>query len=282
MKRNHFGYQQSATKPIIIIASILLLVGASYVFFGNKNEAKKDSSSDTEKAEVVSTGLDQNMKVETVADVENVVAKWIEVNPKAILTAVSNMQKKAAEEQANAAKQNVGSKKDELFKDKNSPSYSAGKSNVTIVEFFDYSCGYCKKVQATVEDLLAQDKKIKVIYKELPILGQTSEDLATVAIAVFLVDPSSYKKFHNSLMGGNVSSKDEAIKIAKDLGVNASKLDKVLADDKEKIAKIIQSNRALASAIGINGTPGFVIGEDVVPGALDIESFKQKIAAARK
>lgn len=284
MKRSKFGHKPSLVNPVIIVVAILLVIGGSYVFFGAKKDTanKETAENSAEKAEVKSTGLDQSAKVETVADVENVIAKWVEANPKAIVTAVNNMQKQAMEEQAKNAKQNVSSKKDELFKDKNSPTYSAGRSDVNVVEFFDYACGYCKKVQVTVEELLAEDKKVKIIYKEFPILGQNSEDLATVALAVNIVSPSSYRKFHNALMTGNVNGKEEAIKVAKDLGVDAAKLEKTLTNDKEKIAKMIQANRALATSIGVNGTPGFIIGEELIPGALDIAAFKAKIAAARK
>lgn len=275
------GYgKPSLAKPALIIIAALLVIGGIYSVTSQNKDSKDDSAAE---AEVQSSGLDSDKKVSDVKDVEEVIAKWIEANPKAIIASVNNMQKKAMEEQMRDAQKNISSKKDELFKDKNSPSYSAGSYNITIVEFFDYACGYCKKAQNTIEELLKEDKKVRVVYKEFPILGQNSEELSQVALAVNLVDSSAYRKFHDALMKStNVKSKDDAVKLAKSIGISEEKLNKALSDSKDKIAKIIQDNRTLGTSIGINGTPGFVIGEELVPGAIDLETIKEKIAAARK
>jgi protein-disulfide isomerase len=225
--------------------------------------------------------LDKSEKVKNVEDVEKVVAKWIEANPKAIIASVANMQKKAMEEQMKNAQKNISSKKEELFNDKTSPQYAQAGYDISIVEFFDYSCGYCKKAQTTIEQLLASDKKVRVIYKEFPILGQPSHEMAAVALAVNIVDPAAYKKFHDAMMKSNERGKDAAIKIAKSVGVNAAKLNAALKNDKEKIESMIQANLALGASIGISGTPGFVIGEELIPGAFELQTFKDKIAAVR-
>ena len=145
----------------------------------------------------------------------------------------------------------------------------------------DYLCGYCKKAQDTVEAVLKDDKKVRFIYKEYPILGQASVEMSQVAVAVSLIDNNSYRKFHNALMKSNARSKDEAIKIAKEIGIDGAKLNASLKDNQEKILKILQANSELGASIGISGTPGFIIGEELIPGALDAASFKAKIAALR-
>ncbi len=285
LNKSSFGDKPSLVKPVIIVVSILLVIGGAYSLFGNKKAETKEVAGEEKpenKAEILPTGLDSDMKVKTVADVEMVIAKWIEVNPKAILTAVANMQKKAAEDQAKNAQKNITTKKDELFEDKNSPTLAPSGHDVTIVEFFDYSCGYCKKAQTTVENLLKEDKKIRFIYKEYPILGQASADMSSIALAINMIDKNAYKKFHDGLMKSNARSKDEAMKIAKQIGVDMAKLEETLVSEKENIAKILQANSALGASIGINGTPGFVIGEELIPGAIDLAAFKEKIAAARK
>ncbi len=285
LNNGSFNSKPSLVKPILIIVAILLVIGGAYSLFGKKSEsvevvdAKKDQAAQTE---IQPSGLDKDMKVSNVEDVEKVLAKWIEANPKAIIASVNNMQKKAAEEQLKDAQKNISTKSDELFSNKNDPAYAPAGYDVTVVEFFDYSCGYCKKAQATVSSVLDEDKKVRVIYKEYPILGQASKDMSTVAIAVNMVDPSSYKKFHDALMKSNAHSKDEAIKIAKSVGIDGAKLDKVLKSDQEKIAKILQDNSTLGMSVGITGTPGFIIGEELIPGAIDAASFKEKIAALRK
>lgn len=267
--------------PVAIVASgavaVLILIIAAYFFF-SKDKAKSESASETE---VVSSGLDADQKVKNVGDVEEVIAKWIEANPQAVINSLQNMQRKAQEEQLKNAQKNIGSKKDELFKDKNSPEVAPAGYDVTIVEFFDYGCGYCKKAQATVDALLKEDKKVRVVYKEFPILGAPSTEMATAAIAVHLNFSSSYKKFHDALMKSQERGKAAVSKAAKAAGIDADKLEKVLKSDASKIEKILQENLALGSSIGINGTPGFVIGEELIPGALELEALKQKVAAAR-
>ena len=269
----------SLVKPIAIIAAVLLVIGGAYTFFGKKSEDGKDNK---EQTALNSSGLDKDQKIRNVGDVEEVLAKWIDANPQAIINSVTNMQRKAMEEQMKAAQKNIGPKKDELFNDKNSPSYAPKGYDVAIVEFFDYNCGYCKKTNATIEELLKLDPKVKIIYKEFPILGQSSEEISSIALAINMVDPSAYRKFHNALMNSNANSKEEVMKIASSSGANISKVENILKSQKDKIAAIIAANRALGGAIGINGTPGFVIGEELIPGAVSLENLQQKIAEQRK
>jgi len=279
----NLGNKPSLVKPIAILVAVLLVIGGAYSFFGGKKtDSEKAENAAADQAKIMPSGLDKDMKIKTVEDVEKVLEKWIEANPQAIINSVSNMQKKMMESQAKDAQKNIGSKKSELFEDKTSPQVAPSGYNVTIVEFFDYACGYCKKAQATVEELLKEDKKVRVIFKEFPILGAPSEEMSTVAIAVNMIEPASYLKFHSALMKSTAHSKDEAIKIAKEVGINGAKLEAALVSNKDKIAAVIQANRVLGSTIGINGTPGFVIGEELIPGALELAALKEKIAAVRK
>ncbi|MBU6338421.1 MAG: DsbA family protein [Rickettsiales bacterium] len=267
---------QSFVKPIMIVVAVLLIVGGAYSLFGSKSKESKNENA----AEVNSSGLDPDMKVKNVADVEKVMAKWIEANPKAIIDSVANMQKKAMEDQQKDSQKNIIDKKADL-ESESSPSVSPSGYDVTIVEFFDYSCGYCKKAQATVETLLKDDNKVRVIFKEFPILGQASVEMSQVAIAVHLIDKNAYRKFHEAMMKSSGRGKAEAIKVAKSVGVDSAKLEATLKNDQAKIDKILQDNSELGHAIGINGTPGFVIGEELIPGAIDVNSFKEKISALR-
>ncbi|HLD76725.1 MAG TPA: DsbA family protein [Rickettsiales bacterium] len=263
-------------KPIGIIVVVLLIIGGAYSFFG-----KKSDDNSNEVAKINASGLDQDQKIRNVGDVEEVLAKWVANNPQAILDSVANMQRKAIEEQLKNAQKNIGTKKSELF-DSKSPSYTPSGYDVTIVEFFDYNCGYCKRVSPTIEKLLGSDKKLRIIYKEFPILGQSSEDISTVALAVHLMSPSSYRKFHNALMSSNASTKTEALAIAKNVGLDVDKIKQTLSSKKDSISQIINNNRILGSEIGIQGTPGFVIGDELIPGAVELETLKAKIAQERK
>ena len=289
----NYANKHSLIKPIIILIAILLIVGAAYSFFGKGSAKQADDSASPEKKAVESfedqlkkinpTGLDLDDKVKTIGDVEKVIAKWIEVNPQAVLNAFSNMEKKMRDEQEKNATQTIGAKRDEIFNDPNSPTTAPAGYDVTIVEFFDYTCGYCKQAQNVIENVSKDDKKIRVIYKEFPIMSPSSEEMAVVALAVNMVDPAAYKKFHAALMKSTtVRSKDAAIKLAKDLGVNGAKLEEVLKNDKAKIDAQIAANRALGQGLGVRGTPGFIVGEELIPGFIDLAAMKAKVEASRK
>ena len=277
---SNFNGRSSLMKPITIIIAILLIIGGIYFLFGKKDDTKNDEKA--AQSMLKPSGLDKNKKIRDVGDVEEVLAKWVEANPEAIINSVANMQRKAMEDQAQNAQKNIGSKKNDLFNDKSSPTYSPNGYNVTIVEFFDYNCGYCKKVNPTIEALLKSDSKVRIIYKELPILGQLSEEMSVIALAVNIAEPSSYKKFHNALMNSHPQNKEEILKLARSNGVNGAKLDEILKSQKDKIMAIINANRSLAASIGINGTPGFVVGEELIPGAVDLATLQQKVSEQRK
>jgi len=279
--KKNFGSKPSLLKPIAIVVAILLVAGGAYSFLAKKSGAASDEKK-VDSAEAINpSGIDKDQKVKDVKDVEEVVAKWIEANPRAIIASVANMQKAEMEGKTKDAQKNIATKKDELFNDKNSPQYAPSGYDVTVVEFFDYACGYCKKAQATVEELIKEDKKIRIIYKEFPILGLASKEMSTVGIAVNIIAPSSYKKFYDGMMKSNEKGMDAALKVAKAAGVNMSKLESALKNDSAKINEILQSNLSLGGTIGINGTPGFVIGEELIPGAYELAAFKEKIAAVR-
>jgi len=274
---SNFTGKSSILKPVIVIIAVLLAIVGAYLFFGKKGE---ESSNET-KTTINPSGIDADQRVKNAGEVEEIIAKWIEANPQAIIDSVTNMQKKAIEEQMQNAQKNIGSKKREIFDDK-APSYKPKDYNVTIVEFYDYNCGYCKRASSNVEELLKSDKKVRVIYRDFPILGAASEELSKVSIAVDMVDSKKFRDFHNKLMASSASTKAEALQIAKEVGIDTKKVESVLSSKNDKIMEIINSNRMLGSEIGIQGTPAFVIGEELIPGAIDTATLKEKIKAARK
>ena len=270
----------------LVIASIVIasIAGVAYYSYTKKNEKtdgdKKETTAETTN-EIKSTGLDPDKDVSDVKDVEEVVAKWIEANPQAIINSVQNMQKKMMEEQTKNAQKNIGQKKEELFNDSNSPQFAPEGYDVSIVEFYDYACGYCKKAQGIVDELLKSDPKVRIIYKDFPILGEPSQEMSKVSVAVNILAPNSFRKFHDALMKTNERGKSAAIKAAKSVGIDTKKLEEVLKNEKSKIEKILQDNISLGSSIGINGTPGFIVGEELIPGAMEVATFKEKISALR-
>jgi len=212
------------------------------------------------------------------------IAQWIDENPKAIIESVQKMQmeeaKKAQAERDKVVKEKIPAKMDELISDNLDGTFSTKKPDINIIEFFDYNCGYCKRVEDTVNKLKSE-KNIRIVYKEYPILGKSSEDLAKVAIAVNIISPSQYSLFHHKLMKSKARSIDEAIKIAGKIGINVASLKSALKKHKKKIDDKIAKNRSLASELGITGTPGFIIGKQLIPGAVGLEDIKEAIKKAR-
>ncbi len=154
--------------------------------------------------------------------------------------------------------------------------------DVTFVEFFDYNCGYCKRAMADMLDLMKSDQKLKVVLKEFPVLSAGSVEAAQVAVAVRMQDPTGkkYLDFHQKLLGGRgQADKAHALQAAKDAGVDMARLDKDLASPEVKAT--IDENFKLAEAMGMNGTPSYVIGKQVVVGAIGLDGLKEKIGLAR-
>lgn len=211
--------------------------------------------------------------------VKEIVAEYIQQNPQAILDSVNKHQQNAAAEEDKKAQNSI---KDKLAEIENNPaSPFAGNKNgdVVIAEFFDYSCGYCKKVLPTVTKILEEDKNIKFVFKEFPILGPNSELSARAALAVNNINPNKYFEFHKKLMSNHVSGQASLNALATELGIDASAMEKQMKTP--QIDKIIANERELASSIGIRGTPAFIIGGELVPGAVDADTLKELVAKAR-
>ncbi|MAZ80473.1 MAG: hypothetical protein CMP18_01660 [Rickettsiales bacterium] len=245
----------------IIISVVIAIALLSFLFLGNNSNSTNQAANNQE--------------------FEQIIAKWISDNPEAILESIQNMQKKIMEEQMAKSRQNLSQKTSELYDDKDNPVISNGNHDVTIIEFFDYSCGYCKRASSTIEKLLQQDKKLRVIHKHYPILGQPSNEMAQIALAINLSQPKLYSKFHMELMKNTNRGKQAALDIAKKIGANIDLINETLSTKQANIENMIKNNINLGSSIGVNGTPGFVIGDELIPGAIDINTFKTKISAVR-
>jgi protein-disulfide isomerase len=156
------------------------------------------------------------------------------------------------------------------------------QGDVTLVEFFDYNCGFCKRALPDVLALIQDDHKIKVVLKEFPILGPGSLEAARVAVAVRMQDPlgERYLAFHRQLLSEpGPASREKALAAAKDQGLDLARLEADMLSG-EVEATLAESTK-LAGAVGITGTPGYVIGNNVVLGAVGLAALKERIASAR-
>jgi len=216
----------------------------------------------------------QKTEVEAVVR-ELLTKKEPEIIIKAAEAAQGKMEKAASEK----GQENITKYQQQLNNDPASPVAGNPKGDVTVVEFFDYSCGYCKMAQAHVEKLLGEDKNVRFVFKEFAILGPASVTASQAALAS--AAQGKYLDFHNALMKSKAHL-DEGIifEIASEVGLNVDKLKKDMKDD--KIAKEMKDTHDLADALSIHGTPSFIIGGKLYPGALPYEQLKIAIDEARK
>ena len=213
--------------------------------------------------------------------IEQLIRNYIMNNPEVIVESVQRMG--AREEAANQQKQRqvlVDLRKD-LENDPGSHVGGNPDGDVTVVEFFDYRCTYCKKFMPNLTDLLGKDANVRVVFKEYPILGPDSVVASRAALAARRQNKDLYVPFHTALMEARgVFSERRILDIASEVGLNADQLQRDMAS--ADIERIISRNYAHAEALGIRGTPGFVIGDQVVPGYINGEQLVALIEEARK
>lgn len=211
----------------------------------------------------------------TRSDVERIVHEYIMAHPDDILAAVQSFQDKMARnQQQDAVKRN----RDDLYATGASPEIGNPKGDVTVVEFFDYNCGYCKKVTPQLVQLVEDDKNVRVVLKDLPILGPSSETASKWALAAH--KQGKYFTFHQALMKNRAPITDTLLEqTAQLVGVNVNQARTDMGGTEFLLQ--IERNRALATKMDVHGTPAFAIGDELAPGAISLDEMKSMIAKAR-
>ena len=218
---------------------------------------------------------------QTTADktaIEQIVKDYLMAHPEVLIESLNAYQKKQEAAEAEAQRQALVSRQDELFKNPASPVLGNPKGDVTLVEFFDYQCGYCKAVHADVRRLIDSDTKIRLVYKEFPILGPASITASRAALAAR--KQGKYDALHVALMENRGQLDDDKIfRIATSAGLDLDQLKKDM--QAPEISEALQRNLRLASELNIRGTPAFVVGDQIVPGAVSLDKLKELIASGR-
>ena len=197
-------------------------------------------------------------------ELETFIKQFLLTNPEVLLDAQNvleaRMGKIQAERMAVAMKEHAG----ELYRSAASPIVGDAQGDVPIVEFFDYNCGYCRKAFPDLAKLMEKDKKIRLILKEFPILSKGSEEASRVALAAKM--QGKYWEFHSAMLESRgQASEATALHTAEKLGLDMAKLKRDMASPEVK--KEIDDTRKLASGIGIQGTPHFIVGDHIIAGA---------------
>ena len=214
------------------------------------------------------------------ADVERIVREYLLQHPEIVIEAVSKYQENQRNDEKKKAQQSISTNQKQLVSDPASPAAGATASDaVTVVEFFDYRCGYCKRMAPTISKFVA-GAKVRMVYKELPILGPDSSIAAKAALGA-RKQGADYVKVHQDLMAAEGTITMASIeKVAVKHGLDMAKL-KVDMEAPEIQAQLT-ANQALANTIGVNATPSFVIGNELFTGAMDEQELQSAIAKAQK
>jgi len=211
--------------------------------------------------------------------IEKIVKDYLVSHPEILLEVQDAFEKKAEAKRGEATR----SRMPEFYKSLSGlkadlAPLTVGDGDVTVVEFFDYNCGYCRHALPDVTKLLDSDKKVKVVFLEYPILSQGSNEASKVAIAA--AKQGKYFEFHKAMFAAGRANKESALKVAEQLGLN---LDKVKADSASpETEALITKIGEIGKRLFVDGTPTFIVGDKVNPGAADFDALKQIVDDARK
>ncbi len=214
-------------------------------------------------------------------EIELLIKEYILKHPEIILESVQRHQIKGETTKKKQAEKQLIELRPQLISDPQSPVSGNPKGDVTIVEFVDYRCGYCKRVHPAIKKLLKDDRAIRYVIKDFPILGPQSEIASRAALAIWHMFPEKHQAYHDEMMSIRGTIDEESVvSKAKMLGIDTKLLKKAMAD--KHIDSLLAKNFSLAKALNINGTPAFIIGDQIVPGAVDLSTLKKLVAEARK
>ncbi len=213
------------------------------------------------------------------ADLDSRIRDYLLRHPETVVEALQAMEKRQREAQVDDLKQIIATRHDEIFGDPETPVGGNPDGKVSLVEFFDYNCPYCRRVAKVMIELESSEPDLRVVYKDFPILGPNSSFAAKAALASR--QQGKYLALHDAMINADgLMSEKTVIDKAAAVGIDTERLRKDMEDP--GVQKIIDRNHELAAALRITGTPGFVIGDEMRMGAMDLEAFKSLIDQGRR
>ena len=216
------------------------------------------------------------------AQLQSVIRDYIVSHPEVLQEAMAEFEKRQQVAETEKARTAVKNHSDAIFNSPRQVVIGNREGDITLVEFFDYNCGYCKQALGDMNTLMQSDSKLRVVLKEFPVLGPGSVEAAQVAVAVRMQDPTGekYRAFHQKLLGSRgQADKAKALSVAHEVGLDMARLTTDLGSDEVKAS--IEESFKLAEQLGMNGTPSYVVGSEVVVGAVGLAALKEKVRAAR-
>jgi len=219
---------------------------------------------------------------EQTTAIQKIVHDYLVANPEVLIEASKTLQQQQEQKMQAAAMGGIAANKAKLFDDAKTPSIGNKNGDASVVEFFDYQCGHCREMAATVEQLVAQNKNLHVIFKELPIFGGASNYAARAALAVAATQPDKYYAFHNALLTSEGPINPQTVTAtAKKVHVDVAKMQSAM--NSPDIQAQLKANFELAQSLKIMGTPTFVLSNKAetkfgfIPGATSLEDLEKQI-----
>ena len=215
------------------------------------------------------------------SEIERIIKEYLVTHPEVLEDASAELDKRKQAAEAEKAKTEIANHSEALFNSTHQVTIGNAKGETTLVEFFDYNCGYCKRALADLTTIMKDDPKLRVVLKEFPVLGPGSVEAAKVAVAVRMQDAGKkYFDFHQRLLGGRgQADKARALAAAKEAGFDVARIEKDMGSDEVRAS--IEESMKLAEALGVNGTPSYVVGSELVVGAVGLDALKQRVNVAR-
>jgi protein-disulfide isomerase len=211
--------------------------------------------------------------------IEQIVHDYLLNHPEVLIQAVQAADDKMKADAHDKAQNALSERHKEVFDDPSSPVAGNPHGDVTMVEFFDYRCPYCKQVEPSLEKVIADDHHLRFVYKEFPVLGPVSTTAARAALAAR--KQGKYDAFHRAMMATKGQISDQTVMdVAGSVGLDIVQLKRDMASP--EVEKTLKGDMALADALDISGTPAFIVGNTIIPGAVGLDDLKQAIADARK
>jgi protein-disulfide isomerase len=254
-------------------AAVGLTVLALGFAAGNPQLAQAEDASNLTQKTLAETTVDRS-------EVEGIIRDYLLKNPEILLEVQDALEAKQKEEQRIASLGVIKDNKDEIFNSTFDGVVGNPNGKVTIVEFYDYNCGFCKRAMEDMRALTDADPDLRFVLKEFPILSPDSQKASVVSMAFHMMMPQKYGEFHNALLGGEGRATEAAaIKVALSLGADEAELRAKMQDP--TIIDTLSKTYDLANKLAITGTPSYVIGNEVVFGALGKDVLAEKIATAK-
>jgi protein-disulfide isomerase len=213
-------------------------------------------------------------------EIGQIVREYLLANPEIMVEVQQALEKKQAEARAAQAKTAVKENADAIFNAASDIALGNPDGKTTIVEFFDYNCGYCKRAAADMDAIIKSNPDVRFVLKEFPILGQDSVDAHKVSFAFKQIAPQKYGDFHRALLMGEHADEARAIEVAKSLGVAEETIRAKMAETSHEDS--VRDAYRLASKLGITGTPSYIVGDEAVFGAVGESELNEKLASVRQ